>query len=82
MAAGALRALRAAGKRVPDDVALIGFDDSDAARLTDPQLTSVRQPMEEIGRSLARLLLTQLQNPGVRPASLIVPTELIVRAST
>jgi DNA-binding LacI/PurR family transcriptional regulator len=82
MAAGALRALKAAGRRVPDDVALIGFDDSDAARLTDPQLTSVRQPLEEIGRSLARLLLTQLQEPGKRPASLIVPTELVVRASS
>jgi DNA-binding LacI/PurR family transcriptional regulator len=82
MAVGALRVLRAAGRRVPDDVALVGFDDSHAARLTDPQLTSVRQPMEEIGRSLARLLLTQLEDPGKRPASLIVPTELIVRDSS
>ncbi len=82
MAVGALRALRASGRKVPDDVALVGFDDSHAARLTDPQLTTVRQPMEEIGRSLARLLLTQLRNPGKRPASLIVPTELVVRDSS
>jgi DNA-binding LacI/PurR family transcriptional regulator len=82
MAVGALRALRAVGRKVPDDVALVGFDDSHAARLTDPQLTSVRQPMEEIGRSLARLLLTQLRNPGKRPASLIVPTELVIRDSS
>jgi DNA-binding LacI/PurR family transcriptional regulator len=45
-------------------------------------LTSVRQPMEEIGRSLARLLLNEVRNPGHRSASLIVPTELIVRESS
>ena len=82
MAVGAMRALRANGRKVPDDVAIVGFDDSHASRLTDPQLTTVRQPMEEIGRSLARLLLTQLRNPGKRPASLIVPTELVIRDSS
>jgi DNA-binding LacI/PurR family transcriptional regulator len=82
MAVGALRALRTAGRRVPRDVAVVGFDDSHAARLTDPQLTSVRQPMEEIGRSLARLLLSQLNEPGKRPPSLIVPTELVIRNSS
>jgi DNA-binding LacI/PurR family transcriptional regulator len=82
MAAGALRTLRSAGRRVPEDVALVGFDDSDAARLTDPQLTTVRQPLEEIGRSLARVLLAQLKAPGQPLASVIVPTELVVRAST
>jgi DNA-binding LacI/PurR family transcriptional regulator len=82
MAIGAMRALRAAGRSVPGDVAVVGFDDSHAARLANPQLTSVRQPMEEIGRSLARLLLNEVHNPGHRSASLIVPTELIVRESS
>ena len=82
MAIGALRALRATGRRVPDDVAVVGFDDSHAARLTDPQLTSVRQPMEEIGHSLARLLLGEVREPGRNSASLIVPTELVVRQSS
>jgi DNA-binding LacI/PurR family transcriptional regulator len=82
MAIGAMRALRTAGRKVPDDVAVVGFDDSHAARLTEPQLTTVRQPMEEIGRSLARLLLTQLDDPTKRPPSLIVPTELVVRDSS
>ncbi|MDQ1465412.1 MAG: hypothetical protein QOC73_2353 [Actinomycetota bacterium] len=82
MAIGAMRMLRAAGKRVPRDVAIVGFDDSHYARLADPQLTTVRQPMEEIGRSLAAVLLSQLDDPSRRPASLIVPTELIVRGST
>jgi len=82
MAIGALRALRAAGRSVPRDVAVVGFDDSQAARVADPRLTSVRQPMEEIGHSLARLLLAQLRDPGTRPASLVVPTELVVRDSS
>jgi DNA-binding LacI/PurR family transcriptional regulator len=82
MAIGAMRALRAAGRRVPDDVAVVGFDDSHAARLADPQLTTVRQPIEEMGRSLARLLLSEVRNPGRRSTSMIVATELIVRESS
>lgn len=82
MAIGAMRVIRAVGRRVPEDIAVVGFDDSHAARLTDPQLTTVRQPMEEIGRALAAVLLSQLDDPSRRPASLIVPTELIVRASS
>jgi DNA-binding LacI/PurR family transcriptional regulator len=82
MAVGALHALRANGRKVPQDVAVVGFDDSPICRLTNPNLTSVRQPMEEIGRSLAKLLLTHLQTPGKQPASVIVPTELVVRDSS
>jgi DNA-binding LacI/PurR family transcriptional regulator len=82
MAVGALRALKNRGRSVPDDVAIVGFDDSHAARLTDPQLTTVRQPREEMGRSLARVLLEQLTYPEKRPASLVIPTELIVRDSS
>ncbi len=82
MAIGALRALRACGRKVPDDVAVVGFDDAHAARLSDPQLTTIRQPMEEIGRSSAQLLLAQLAEPDRRPPSLVVATELIVRDSS
>jgi DNA-binding LacI/PurR family transcriptional regulator len=81
MAAGALRVLKAAGRKVPDDVALVGFDDSSVARHTDPELTSVRQPIEELGRNMAKLLLMRLQAPDVVPQSIVLPTELIVRAS-
>jgi DNA-binding LacI/PurR family transcriptional regulator len=81
MAVGALRALRARGHRVPDDIAVIGFDDSPAARATEPRLTSVRQPLDEMGHALARVLLEQLADPGRRPASLIMPTELVLRDS-
>ena len=80
MAAGALRVLKAAGRKVPDDVALVGFDDSTIARHTDPQLTSVRQPIEELGRNMARLLLMQLQD-GVVPEPMVLPTELVIRGS-
>ncbi|MFD7222366.1 LacI family DNA-binding transcriptional regulator [Streptomyces sp. NPDC059892] len=60
MAAGARQTLRAAGRRIPEDVALIGFDDSAIARHMDPPLTSVRQPIEEMGRAMAQLVLAEI----------------------
>ncbi|GAA1251406.1 LacI family DNA-binding transcriptional regulator [Kitasatospora nipponensis] len=81
MAAGALQVLRAAGRRVPQDVALIGFDDSIVARHTDPPLTSVRQPIEEMGRTMARLLLDEIADPGRTRRQLVLATELVVRQS-
>lgn len=81
MASGALRALRATGRRVPDDVALIGFDDSDVARHTDPALTSVHQPVFEMGRELARLLIARLDNPARELPPVILPTNLVHRES-
>jgi DNA-binding LacI/PurR family transcriptional regulator len=79
---GALRVLKAAGRRVPDDVALIGFDDSITATHTDPQLTSLRQPVEDLGRELAKLLLMPLQADTAPLYPVILPTELVVREST
>jgi DNA-binding LacI/PurR family transcriptional regulator len=80
MADGALRALRQAGRRVPDDVAVIGFDDNAVAAYADPPLTTVRQPILEIGRSLARQLLRLLDGEDV-PNAYMLPTELIIRES-
>lgn len=82
MAAGALRALRGAGRTVPGDVALVGFDDSAVARRTDPPLTSVRQPMEEMGRTMARLLVEQITRRAARPDPVVLPTALVRRASS
>ncbi|ORT61637.1 LacI family DNA-binding transcriptional regulator [Streptomyces sp. CB03238] len=82
MAAGARSVLREAGRRVPDDVALIGVDDSAVARLMDPPLTSVRQPIEEMGRRMARILLQEITGTGPEPSQVILPTELVVRDST
>ncbi|MFI6682477.1 LacI family DNA-binding transcriptional regulator [Streptomyces sp. NPDC050485] len=82
MASGARQILREHGRRIPEDIALIGFDDSAIARHMDPPLTSVRQPIEEMGRAMAELLLAQITNPQpVRPR-LVLPTELVVRASS
>ncbi|WP_328407293.1 substrate-binding domain-containing protein [Streptomyces violaceus] len=60
MAAGALHALRQAGRQVSEDVAVVGFDDSPVAAETDPPLTSVRRPREEMGRKMDRLLIARL----------------------
>ncbi len=81
MAVGALRALRQAGRRVPDDVGLIGFDDSVIARHTDPPLTSVRQPIQEMGRTMARVLLEQIGAGSATRRHVILDTELVRRQS-
>ena len=82
MAIGAIAALRAAGRSIPDDVAVVGFDDSQLATTTDPGLTSVRQPIEEMGREMTRLLLEDIREPGRPPRRVILDTELIVRGSS
>lgn len=88
MAAGARLALREAGRTVPDEVALVGFDDSAVARHMDPPLTTVRQPTAEMGREMARLLLELLGRSasGSPPADgahhRVLPTELIHRGSS
>jgi DNA-binding LacI/PurR family transcriptional regulator len=79
MAHGAMRALARAGRRVPDDVAVGGFDDSPAATTTEPSLTTIRQPWARISNEMIRLLLSQID--GEPPAAVILPTELIIRGS-
>jgi DNA-binding LacI/PurR family transcriptional regulator len=79
MAAGALQALRAAGRSVPDDVAVAGFDDSAIAIATNPMLTTIRQPLAEIAEETVRLLLALLEEEDAE--AVILPTELIVRDS-
>ncbi|NJQ00198.1 LacI family DNA-binding transcriptional regulator [Streptomyces zingiberis] len=81
MAAGALAALRAAGRRVPEDVALVGFDDSAIARHTDPALTTVRQPVEEMGRAMARVLLAEIGAPSPVRRHVVLDTRLVLRES-
>jgi DNA-binding LacI/PurR family transcriptional regulator len=82
MALGVLQALRSAGRRVPDDVAIVGFDDSTIAAAADPPLSSVRQPIEEMGREMTRLLLESLAPARRVSRRLILTTELVVRASS
>jgi DNA-binding LacI/PurR family transcriptional regulator len=80
MAFGALTALREAGRRVPDDVALVGFDDVEQARYVEPPLTTVRQPIVGQGREMARQLLRLAAGEEI-PHAVVLPTELVVRAS-
>lgn len=80
MAAGALATLAAQGRRVPDDVAVGGFDDSYLAATLTPALTTMRQPFERISSEMVRLLGDVIN--GEQPAAVMLPTTLIRRDST
>ena len=82
MAIGAIMAIEEAGLRVPDDVAVAGFDDSDYAQIAVPSLTSVRQDRVGLGAAAVEALLRLLDDPDSSPSSSILPVELIVREST
>jgi DNA-binding LacI/PurR family transcriptional regulator len=82
MSYGALRALREAGRRVPADVAVVGFDDLPGAESTDPPLTSIHQPVEQIGRELARLLIAEISDGTASRKRVILDTELVERDSS
>ena len=79
MAAGALTVLRERGKAVPEDVAVVGFNDIVTAQYTQPALTTVRQPIQGLGREMTRMLLALIGGEPVTP--LVLPTELIIRDS-
>ncbi|CAD5924782.1 LacI family DNA-binding transcriptional regulator [Streptomyces cyaneofuscatus] len=81
MALGALPVLQRAGRDVPSDVAVVGFDDSSAAAACDPPLTTVRQPVEEMAAEMARLLLKQIGGPGGPSPSMVFPPTLVRRQS-
>jgi len=81
MALGAMRVLREHGRRVPEDVAIVGFDDSVLAGQTDPTLTSVHQPMEEMGRAMAQLLYDRIRGVASAEANVILGTYLVHRQS-
>nr|WP_223166859.1 LacI family DNA-binding transcriptional regulator [Nonomuraea sp. SYSU D8015] len=80
LAIGALQAAREAGRRVPEDLAVVGFDDIDAASATTPALTTVRVPVADQALAVARLLLSRLE--GRHTESVVLPTRLVVRESS
>ncbi|WP_370616780.1 LacI family DNA-binding transcriptional regulator [Mumia sp. Pv 4-285] len=83
MALGALRALREAGRTVPGDVAVVGFDDSPMAAVSDPPLTTVNQPVERLGREMAEMLLASLtESEAAESRSVVLPTSLVQRGSS
>jgi LacI family transcriptional regulator len=81
MAIGAMDAARQRNLRVPEDLAVIGFDDIQMAALTHPSLTTVRQPMQLLGEAAVTLLFDQLQNSNGLPRHEVLDTELVVRQS-
>ncbi len=82
MAIGAIRALREAGRRVPQDVAVVGYDDIPVAAYSDPPLTTIRQPMQEVGALATRLLIQAIENPSAVPGGeVLLKAQLVRRGS-
>jgi LacI family transcriptional regulator len=82
MTAGAMAAIKAAGKKVPKDISVVGFDDSEWAALMDPPLTVVAQPIVELGTRAAQLLMRRISGGRVKtPRAIVLKPELIVRGS-
>jgi DNA-binding LacI/PurR family transcriptional regulator len=82
LALGAIRAVRRAGLDVPSDVSVVGFDDSAFMNCTDPPLTTVRQPIEAMGRAAVMMLVGQIDGAAVTAEELLFEPELVVRGST
>ncbi|MGW2342512.1 LacI family DNA-binding transcriptional regulator [Streptomyces sp. NPDC001661] len=82
LALGAVRAARRAGLTVPGDISVVGYDDSAFMNCTEPPLTTVRQPIEAMGRAAVELLVAQIQGGTVPPGELLFEPELVVRGST
>lgn len=81
MAIGAIEALRSRGLTVPEDIAVIGFDDIQMASYIQPALTTVRQPMRQFGSLAVRQLFQRIENPTANAETFILPTQLIIRNS-
>lgn len=81
-AIGAIRALRDAGMEVPDDVAVVGFDDIPSAAYNTPSLTTIRQPLRRMGEIAAQTLLEQLRQKSPAPREVAVEPQLVIREST
>lgn len=81
MAVGALRAIREHGLRIPDDLALVGFDDMPFAANTTPPLTTIRQPVTRTGAIAAETLIDLVEHPQQPPRRILLPTELVIRQS-
>jgi len=81
MALGSMRAIQEAGLRVPEDIAVVGFDDIPAAAVSKPPLTTVRQPIQRMGSLAAEVLIDMIEHPSQQPRHLVLPTELVIRSS-
>lgn len=81
-AIGALQAAKELGLRVPEDVSIIGFDNTILASVTSPPLTTVAQPIEDLGRRAVDLLIDELKNEENSPQKIVLKPELVIRDST
>jgi DNA-binding LacI/PurR family transcriptional regulator len=81
MAVGAMRVLKETGRKIPADVAVVGFENSVLAKQTDPPLTTVHQPVEEMGREMARLLVDLIKGQAQPNATVTLDTHLVRRSS-
>jgi LacI family transcriptional regulator len=82
MALGALRAAAEAGCSVPQDLAVVGYDDLELAHFTNPPLTTIAQPKKEVGAQAISLLVDRISRKSRPPSRLVLPPELIIRRST
>jgi LacI family transcriptional regulator len=82
LAIGAMKALREAGRRLPDDMAVVGYDDVPVAAYIDPPLTTVRQPMQEVGQLATRLLVQSIEDPEMEGKEVLLKAELVRRGSS
>ncbi|MCX6082882.1 MAG: LacI family DNA-binding transcriptional regulator [Chloroflexi bacterium] len=82
MAAGAFRAIREAGLNIPKDISVVGFDDVAVAAQLDPPLTTIRQPIHRMGTQAVEMLIQIVQQTEKQPRQIILPSELIIRASS
>ena len=80
MAQGALETAYRRGRRVPDDLLVMGFDDHELAKLTDPPLSTIRQPIRDVGRTAMESLLAAMA--GENPPDIVFPVDLVIRGST
>jgi DNA-binding LacI/PurR family transcriptional regulator len=81
-AIGAIAAFHEAGLRVPEDISVVGFDDLPIAAFSNPPLTTIRQPLEEMGQTATRTLIHRIETKAAHPLEIVIEPELIVRAST
>src|SRR5262249_28923249 len=82
MALGAIRAARQRGLSIPDDVSVVGYDDSPLIAFTDPPLTTVRQPVTAMAVAAVRALIDEINGQGTHGSEYVFRPELVVRSST
>ena len=81
MARGAISALHDAGLKVPEDISVVGYDDIPEAEFSDPPLTTVRQPMQEVGKAATNMLIQMVEDSQAVPRQILFDTELVIRSS-